>query len=142
MLSDQLFDVLDFVSIGSNDLSQYVLAIDRGHPELASQLDALHPAVLRMIEQVAKAGKSAGKKFSLCGGLASDPLAVPILLGLGVLELSAVPSIIPRIKALIRQLNILNCQQLAQQCLHSMDANTVRQLSAEFIEHAEKGESV
>lgn len=142
MLSDQLFDVLDFVSIGSNDLSQYVLAIDRGHPELASQLDALHPAVLRMIEQVAKAGKSAGKKFSLCGGLASDPLAVPILLGLGVLELSAVPSTIPRIKALIRQLDLQNCRQLAQQCLHSKDANTVRRLSTEFIEHAEKGESV
>ena len=137
MMLDQLLEVVDFVSIGSNDLSQYVLAIDRGHPELASKLDALHPAVLRIIQQVAESGHRAGKKVSLCGGLASDPVAIPLLLGMDVFELSAVPAMIPRIKNLIRQLDIAACRQLAGQALSSGDAASVRRLSSEFIAQAE-----
>ncbi len=139
LLIDQLLEVADFVSIGSNDLSQYVLAIDRGHPQLAQKLDALHPAVLRMIRQVAQAGKVANKKVSLCGGLASDPVALPLLLGLGVLELSAVPTMIPRIKSLLRLFTLQACQDLAKKSLHEKDATSVRRLSTDFIAQAEQG---
>ena len=139
MMLDQLLGVVDFVSIGSNDLSQYVLAIDRGHPVLASKLDALHPAVLRMIKHVAESGRRAGKKVSLCGGLASDPIAIPVLLGMDLLELSAVPAMIPRIKNLIRHLDIKACHDFVGQALASGDAASVRKLSTEFIAQAEQG---
>lgn len=140
LLVDQLLEKVDFVSIGSNDLSQYVLAIDRGHPELASKLDALHPAVLRLIKQVAEKCRSAGKKVSLCGGLASEPAAVPLLLGMDVLELSVVPALIPRIKRLIRQLHMPACRELATQALQQADAASVRRIASEFILKAEQGE--
>ncbi len=139
LLLDQLLEVVDFVSIGSNDLSQYVLAIDRGHPELASKLDALHPAVLRMIAQVAETGRLAGKNVSLCGGLASDPVAIPVLLGLGVIELSVVPALIPRVKSLIRQLHLQACRVLAENALQAKDAASIRRMAAEFIAQAELG---
>ncbi|MEY3359149.1 MAG: hypothetical protein RI923_409, partial [Pseudomonadota bacterium] len=139
MMLDQLLGVVDFVSIGSNDLSQYVLAIDRGHPVLASKLDALHPAVLRMIKHVAESGRRAGKKVSLCGGMASDPIAIPVLLGMDLLELSAVPAMIPRIKNLIRHLDIKACHDFVGQALASGDAASVRKLSTEFIAQAEQG---
>lgn len=139
LLVDQLLDAVDFVSIGSNDLSQYVLAIDRGHPQLAAKLDALHPAVLRMIKQVAITGKFADKKVSLCGGLASDPTAIPILLGLGVLELSVVPAVIPRIKSLVRLFTLPACQELAEKSLYEKDAVSVRRLATAYIAQVERG---
>src|SRR5262249_59902030 len=95
LLAEQLAAVADFFSIGSNDLAQYTLAMDRGQ----TQLDALHPAVLRLIRVTAAAGRAAGRPVAVCGGLASDPLAAPLLVGLGVDELSAVPPGIPRLKA-------------------------------------------
>lgn len=133
LLADQLATEAAFLSIGSNDLSQYVLAMDRGHPELATHLDALHPAVLRMIAQVAKAGRAAGRSVSVCGGLASDVDAVPILIGLGVSELSAVPTQIPALKQLIRQLDRQQCEQLAQRALTQNDARAVRAVVANVL---------
>ncbi len=86
----------DFFSIGTNDLTQYTLAMDRGHPKLAPQVDGLNPAVLRLIAHTVKGARSAGRWVGVCGGIASDPCAVPILIGLGVDELSvslpAIPS--------------------------------------------------
>jgi phosphoenolpyruvate-protein phosphotransferase len=117
---------VDFLSIGSNDLTQYTLAMDRGHADLARRTDALHPAVLQMIAAAASAGKAAGKLVAVCGGVAADLTAVPILLGLGVRELSVVPAAIPQLKRRIRSLRIDDCEKLAQSCLALGSAAEVR----------------
>src|SRR6185436_12392319 len=120
-----------FLSIGTNDLSQYTLAMDRGHPELAGRLDALHPAVLRLIAAAAKAGNAAGKEVAVCGSLGSDLSAIPILVGLGVHEISAVPASIPRIKRTLRSLDIGGCRELARRALALPTAEAVRNLMGE-----------
>ena len=101
LLADRIAAVADFLSIGTNDLTQYTLAMDRGHPQLAARLDALHPAVLRLIARTAEAARAHGRHAAVCGGLASEPLAAALLVGLGVQELSAVPAVIPQLKARI-----------------------------------------
>jgi phosphoenolpyruvate-protein phosphotransferase len=126
LMADILAAEADFFSIGTNDLTQYTLAMDRGHPELAARLDALHPAVLRLIARTAEAARERGRRVAVCGGLASDPAAAPILIGLGVHELSAVPSVIPRLKALIRRLTLAECLALARQALAESSAEAVR----------------
>jgi phosphocarrier protein FPr/phosphocarrier protein len=131
MLADQIAHEADFLSIGTNDLTQYTLAMDRGNPALASRLDALHPAVLRLIATAARDGRAASRDVAVCGGLASDPVAAPILIGLGVNELSAVPSVIPRLKALIRALTLDQCIALAERALEADSAVAVRALVAE-----------
>ncbi|MBL8519951.1 MAG: phosphoenolpyruvate--protein phosphotransferase [Betaproteobacteria bacterium] len=132
LLIEQLIDRVDFVSIGTNDLSQYTLAMDRGHPELAARLDALHPAVLRLIARVAEVAHAAGKDAAVCGGLASDTDAVPILVGLGIRELSAVPSAIPVVKRTLRTLDAQRCAVLAREALDLPDAKSVRARVAQW----------
>ena len=117
VMADRIAREVDFLSVGTNDLTQYTLAMDRGHPELAARLDGLHPAVLRLIARTVEAAQQFGRPVAICGGLASDPAAVPILIGLGVHELSMVPAVIPRLKALIATLNIDECKALASQAL-------------------------
>ena len=129
VMADQLVRDADFLSIGTNDLSQYTLAMDRGHPELASQLDALHPGVLRLIALAADAGRSAGKEVAVCGGLGSDVVAIPILVGLGVHEVSAVPAAIPRIKRVLRERDLADCEALAREALLQASAADVRALT-------------
>jgi multiphosphoryl transfer protein len=119
---------VDFLSIGSNDLTQYTLAMDRGHAELARRTDALHPAVLQLIAAAGKAGGAARKLVAVCGGVAADRTAVPILLGLGVRELSVVPAAIPALKRQIGALRIADCRELAQRCLNLSSATEVRGL--------------
>lgn len=127
VMADVLAEEVDFFSIGTNDLTQYTLAMDRTHPTLATQADGLHPAVLRLIGSVAKAAHAAGKWVGVCGELGADPVAVPILVGLGVDELSiSVPSI-PTVKAQIRELSLAACQQQAQRALACATAQEVRQ---------------
>ena len=92
----------DFFSIGTNDLTQYTLAMDRGHPKLAPQVDGLSPAVLRLIAHTVRGAQPLGRRVGVCGGIASDPGAVPILLGIGVDELSVSLPAIPAVKAQIR----------------------------------------
>jgi multiphosphoryl transfer protein len=129
LLSGQLASEADFLSIGTNDLSQYTLAIDRGHPELAERLDALHPAVLRMIALVAQAGRAAGKSVSVCGAMGSDVDALPILIGLGVHEISATPAMVPRLKRTVRLLDAAQCRELALRALEQHGAAAVRELA-------------
>jgi phosphoenolpyruvate-protein phosphotransferase len=124
---------VDFLSIGSNDLTQYTLAMDRGHAELARRTDALHPAVLKLIASAASAGVAAGKLVAVCGGVAADAQAVPILLGLGVRELSVIPSAIPALKRQIRGLRIPECRELAMRCLDLASAGEVRALVEKTI---------
>ncbi|HEV2271620.1 MAG TPA: phosphoenolpyruvate--protein phosphotransferase [Steroidobacteraceae bacterium] len=129
LLAQSLAEEADFFSIGTNDLTQYTLAMDRGHPELAARLDALHPAVLWLIARTAQAAQARKRMVAVCGGLASDPAAAPILIGLGVHELSAVPSVIPRLKAIIRKLTLPNCAEIARQALEQSSAEAVRALA-------------
>jgi phosphoenolpyruvate-protein kinase (PTS system EI component) len=124
---------VDFLSIGSNDLTQYTLAMDRGHPQLAGRTDALHPAVLKLVAATASAGVASGKMVAVCGGVAADRLAVPIFLGLGVRELSVVPAAIPDIKRQIRALRIGDCRELAMRCLDLASPAEVREAVAQFL---------
>jgi phosphocarrier protein FPr len=128
LLADQLAAEVDFFSIGTNDLTQYTLAIDRAHPALAAKHDGLHPAVLRLIAQTIEAAHRYGKRADLCGELGSDAAAVPILLGLGIDELSvSIPSV-PIVKALVRTLRMADVQPLARQALTCSTAQEVRDL--------------
>src|SRR5262249_44541046 len=97
LLAEALAAHADFLSLGTNDMTQYVLAIDRGHAGLAPQLDGLHPAVLRLIAQTVAGAARHGRWVSVCGELAADPEAVPVLIGLGVTKLSLGPRAIPEI---------------------------------------------
>ena len=130
---DVLAEQAAFFSIGTNDLTQYTLAADRGEPRLAARLDALHPAVLRLIETASRAAQARGKPLSVCGHAAGDPLAAPILLGLGLRELSMAPAVIGGQKALLRQVSIEACERLATAALASPSADRVRQLAREFL---------
>ena len=107
---DTLCAEAEFISLGTNDLAQYTLAMDRGNPLLAAEVDGLHPAVLRLIGQSAEGARAKDRPVSVCGGLASDLAAAPILIGLGVTSLSASSAIIPELKALVRTLTMDDCQ--------------------------------
>jgi phosphocarrier protein FPr/phosphocarrier protein len=133
LMASHLIREVDFLSIGSNDLTQYTLAMDRGHPGLAGRTDALHPAVLKLVAATASAGVAAGKLVAVCGGAAADRFAVPILLGLGVRELSVVPAAVPAIKRQIRSLRINDCRDLAIQCLDLASPGEVRERAARMI---------
>ena len=126
LMADLFAPLVDFFSIGTNDLTQYTLAMDRDHPRLASQADSLHPAVLRLIASTVKAAHAHGKWVGVCGALASESLAVPVLLGLGVDELSVSVPLIPTIKARVRELEFSACRTLAQQVLGLESADQVR----------------
>jgi phosphocarrier protein FPr/phosphocarrier protein len=128
--ADILAREADFLSVGTNDLTQYVLAMDRGNPELAARIDALHPAVLRMIAQTCRGAAEHGRWVGVCGGLASDPLGAAILIGLGVTELSATVAAIPAVKAQVRTLTLVQCQDLARQALQQTSPQAVRALAA------------
>lgn len=128
LMAQQIAREVDFLSIGSNDLTQYTLAMDRGHPELARRMDALHPAVFKIIAAAAGAGIAAGKLVAVCGGVAADTAAVPLLIGLGVRELSVVPAAVPALKRQIRALKLQDCEDLARRCLELGTAAEIRAL--------------
>jgi phosphocarrier protein FPr len=118
---------VDFVSIGTNDLTQYTLAAERGNGAVAALSDALDPGVLRLIDHVCRAANGR-VDVAVCGEAASDELAIPVLVGLGVRELSVSPPAVPRVKAAIRQLDVEHCASLARQALTLPGANEVRKL--------------
>ena len=129
--AEQFAPEVDFFSIGTNDLTQYAFAAERGNPQLAYLADALHPAILRLIERVVAVGRTHGRPVAVCGELASDPAAIPILLGLGVDELSMSAAAIPQAKAVIRQVQQAVAAKLAQQALAQPNAEEVRRLVME-----------
>jgi phosphoenolpyruvate-protein kinase (PTS system EI component) len=127
---------VDFFSIGTNDLTQYTLATDRGHPQLAKHADALHPAVLRLIAMTVEGAHEYGKWVGVCGGLASDALAVPLLVGLGVDELSvSVPSIV-EVKATLSRWRLHECTGLATDVLRCRTTAEVRAMLTRAVEEA------
>jgi len=121
----------NFFSIGTNDLTQYTLAMDRGHPKLARQVDGLTPSVLTLIAHTVRGAQPLGRRIGVCGAIASDPGAVPILLGIGVDELSVSLPAIPAVKAQIRSLRFDECQRLAERALAAESAQEVRALVAD-----------
>jgi phosphocarrier protein FPr len=119
----------DFFSIGTNDLTQYALAIDREHPELGKEADALHPAVLRLVDQAVRGAGAEGKWVGVCGGAASDLLGAMILTGLGVTELSTSVPALANVKACLRGHSLSALQGLARRALACSTAAEVRALS-------------
>jgi phosphoenolpyruvate-protein kinase (PTS system EI component) len=126
VLADQLAASADFFSLGSNDLTQYTLAMDRTNSAVARRLDDCHPAVLRLIATATEGAARHGRWVGLCGGMASDPLAVPLLLGLGVTELSVSPAQIAGIKQVVRRLELGACREAARRALALASAGAVR----------------
>ncbi|MEH2090418.1 phosphoenolpyruvate--protein phosphotransferase [Nostoc sp.] len=135
-IADQLAAEVDFFSIGTNDLSQYVMASDRTNPRVANLVDALHPAVLRMVQQTVQAAHTAGISVGLCGELAADTLATPILLGLGLDELSVNPQSIPGVKQAIARLSIVESEAIVASALQQDSADHVRELISTSVTHS------
>ncbi|SNB67941.1 phosphoenolpyruvate--protein phosphotransferase [Thermoflexus hugenholtzii] len=131
LLAEHFRPWVDFFSIGTNDLTQYVLAADRTNPAVAGMADGLHPAVLRLIRQVTAAVEGTGKWVGVCGELAGDLQAVPVLIGLGVRELSVNPVRVPEVKAAVRRWSLQEAQALAEAALAQEDAPAVRRLVQE-----------
>jgi len=133
IMSPLLAQDVDFFSIGSNDLTQYTLAVDRGNERLSNLYRALDPAVLHLICMVIEAGHAAGKWVGLCGELAGQRSAIPILLGLGLDEFSMTPRAIPLAKQLIRRLHAGEMETLADEVLTLATADEVEQYMARFL---------
>nr|WP_294977484.1 phosphoenolpyruvate--protein phosphotransferase [uncultured Pseudomonas sp.] len=133
LLAPALAREVDFFSVGTNDLTQYTLAIDRGHPTLSAQADGLHPAVLQLIDMTVRAAHAHGKWVGVCGELAADTLAVPLLVGLGVDELSVSARSIPLVKARVRGLDLPAARDLARAALTLGSAAEVRERVAQAL---------
>jgi phosphotransferase system enzyme I (PtsI) len=126
--SRQFAEHVDFFSLGTNDLVQYTLAVDRGTARVADLYDPLHPAVLHLIKQVADSAQAADIPAGICGEMASDPEAAVILMGLGILQLSVSPTAIPELKEVIRAIRLDDATQLAAQALTLTSGSQVRQI--------------
>ena len=125
ILSDILADAVDFFSIGTNDLIQFSLAIDRGNRQVAHLFNPLHPAILRMLRLTVEAARAKGKKVFMCGEMAGDPLHIPVLLGLGIQEFSMNPNAIPLAKQTIRSLSIEDTRSFLCEILKEKTAQGV-----------------
>ena len=132
VMAEVLAEHVDFFSIGTNDLTQYTLAIDRQNPELAAEADSLHPAVLRLIQKIVEGAKQYNRPVGVCGGLAGDPLGAMILTGLGVDELSMTPRDIAPVKAKLRAHSLVDMKKLAHSALAQDCAIDVRALVEEI----------
>ena len=128
MMADVLAEHVDFFSIGTNDLTQYTLAVDRGNPRIAARYDPLHPAVLRSIKRVIDASHAAGKWTGMCGELAGDVRAAVLLAGMGLDEFSMTASSIPGVKKQLREMYLSDAQALAGLALRASTADGVRRL--------------
>jgi len=132
LMADVLAKEVDFFSLGTNDLTQYTLAMDRDHPELAAQADQLEPAVLRLIQMTVQAAHAEKKPVGVCGGIAADTLATPLLVGLDLDELSVPAPAVADVKARVRELNHQSCRALAKEALRASNAKEVRALVKDF----------
>lgn len=137
MVADQLACLVDFFSIGTNDLTQYTLAVDRGNDKIAHLYQPLSPPVLRLIKRVVDAAHERKKWVGLCGELAGDPQATALLVGLGLDELSMTSTMIPRIKKIIRATNYGQAKKLAKQALNCTSHNDI----IELIEYFHKNDA-
>jgi len=130
LMADRLAAHVDFFSIGTNDLTQYTLAVDRQHPELAGMADSLHPSVLRLVEHTVAGARRHGRWVGVCGGLAGEPLGAALLAGLGVNELSMSSSDIGSVKALLRRHSMTELQDMARRALDADTGDEVRAIGS------------
>ena len=145
IVANVLAEECDFFSIGTNDLTQYTLAVDRGNERVAHLYDSLHPAVLQLIQMTVQAADAAGISVSICGEMATNPLAVPILVGLGIGELSGTPAAVPVVKEIVRALDTGDVESDARAALsartvaevHALAATRLR--AAGLVEHPDIG---
>jgi multiphosphoryl transfer protein len=136
LAAEQFAPEVDFFSLGTNDLTQYTMAAERGNATVAGLADGLHPAVLRLIRSVAEAANHHGVWAGVCGELASDPEAVPVLVGLGITELSANAPAIPAVKQAVREVDTEAARELAERALELSSATEVRALFARTVVEA------
>jgi phosphotransferase system enzyme I (PtsI) len=130
--ADALALEADFFAIGTNDLSMYTLAVDRGESAVASLYDPLHPAVLRLVQFTAEAALRMRKPVSVCGEMAGNPKFAPLLLGLGIRSLSMNAAAVPRVKQVVRSVSIDTCVRFARRIMEQSDSVRIRELMGEF----------
>jgi phosphocarrier protein FPr len=128
MVAEHLAKEVDFFSIGSNDLTQYTLAIDRLHPDLCSEADSYHPALVKMIEMTARAAQAQGKWVGVCGNAAANPSLATLLVGLGVTELSVSPANVAAVKNIIRAVSYSKLREKAQKALQLESSEAIMEL--------------
>ncbi|MCG8499112.1 MAG: phosphoenolpyruvate--protein phosphotransferase, partial [Firmicutes bacterium] len=133
VIADQLIEKVDFFSIGTNDLTQYTLAVDRGNEKIAHLYQPLHPAVLHLVKRIIDASHRAGKWTGLCGELAGDERAAILLLGMGLDEFSMSAVSIPKVKKMIRNASFREAQKLVEQVLEMGTAEAVKDCLDKFL---------
>ncbi len=131
VMADQLARMCDFFSIGTNDLIQYTLAIDRGNRNVAYLYEPLNPAILRMLKHVADEAHKAGISIAMCGEMAGEPVHVPFLLGLGITEWSMNPHAIPVVKRMVRRLSTQDAQRFVKEIVNLNDADEINRRATE-----------
>lgn len=134
MVLDDLLPLVDFLSVGTNDLVQYLLAVDRDNQRVAKMYDPFHPGVLRVLRQIAERATAAGKSVSICGEIAGDHWFTPLLVGLGYRDLSMAPVFVPRVKLMLRSFTLAECQDLAARALAMQSTAAVRRLVQDEIQ--------
>jgi phosphotransferase system enzyme I (PtsP) len=133
---------VDFISVGSNDLTQYLLAVDRNNARVAQLYDALHPAMLRTLIKIVEGGHAAGVEVSICGEMASDPMAVILLLAMGFDTLSMNSSSLPRVKWVIRNISIAEARRVLDDVLEMEQPAAIRMRLQKALEDVGLGELV
>ena len=133
LVADLLAPEVDFFSIGTNDLIQYTMAVDRVNELVSYLYEPLHPAILRLVHGVAKAAAASGITVSLCGEMAGDPVVAPVLVGLGLVELSMSAVAIPEIKAVLRACSRLELEALTDRVLKLPTASEIREAVSEYL---------
>jgi phosphotransferase system enzyme I (PtsI) len=132
LLAGILVREVDFLSIGTNDLTQYTLAVDRNNKRVAHMYDPMNPAILNLISITAKAARDRGVPIAVCGEIAADPLWTPLLIGMGIAELSMNASSIPLIKRSIRLIRHQDCLRAARRALKAGSSAEVRRIMSRF----------
>jgi len=133
LICEKFLNEIDFCSIGTNDLTQYVLAVDRNNQNIADLYDPLHPAVLKLIDKLVKAAKKYQKPVEICGEMASDPDGCVILAGLGIISLSMNAPLIPVIKKRLSEISITDARSLAERALEVNSPREVRNLIRKYL---------
>ena len=128
---------VDFLSVGTNDLTQYLLAVDRNNPRVADLYNSLHPAVLRALKSIIEQADAVHCQISVCGEMAGDPLAVVMLLGLGYDHLSMSANSLLKVKSMLSQVPKAEARSLAKRALRMSDADSVAQLLSDALNRPE-----
>jgi phosphotransferase system enzyme I (PtsP) len=131
--ADTLARMCDFLSVGSNDLTQYLLAVDRGNERVAGRFESLHPAVIEALRQVVDAGRRYNKPVSVCGQAAGDPAVAILLLGMGIHSLSMSAEDLPRVKSVIRTITRMQAQDLLNDVFQLDKAEPIRKLLSQEL---------